>query len=117
MNYELIDLDVYDRMPTIQDDEISTDFDSDFIAYFENGNEDEDIRIEGNVYFDIEIENVSYDDYLGRTYKMYEYCLEGFAFTQVKIFINDVKVSVPQEEYQSLFNEIENNIINLFECN
>ena len=116
MNYELIELDIFDRMPTIEDDELSTSFESDFIAYFENGNEDEYIRIEGSVEFDIESEDVSYDDYFG-TIKTYEYWLENFNFSQVKIFINDVKVSVPQEEYQTLFNEIENNITNLFECN
>jgi len=116
MNYELIDLDIIERMPTIESDEMLPSFQSDFVAHFGNGNEDEDIRIEGNVEFDIVEENADFDHAFG-TEKRTEYYIETFKFTQVKIFIGEVKVSVPQEEYQTLFNEIENNITNLFECN
>jgi hypothetical protein len=91
-------------------------FESEFVANFENGNEDEDIRIEGNVNLDIESEDASYTHDFG-TQEVWHYWIEKFNFSQIKIFINDVKVSVPQEEYQTLFNEIENNITNLFECN
>jgi hypothetical protein len=116
MKYELIDLDIFETMPTIESEEMPSSFESDFIANFENGNEDESIRIEGNVEFDIESEDASYTHDFG-TEERIVYWIEKFNFSQVKIFINDVKVSVPQEKYQTLFNEIENNITNLYECN
>jgi hypothetical protein len=116
MNYELIDLEIFDKVPTIESEEMPTSFESEFVANFENGNEDEDIRIEGNVNLDIESEDASYTHDFG-TQEVWHYWIEKFNFSQIKIYINDVKVSVPQEEYQTLFNEIENNITNLFECN
>ena len=116
MNYELIDLEIFDKVPTIESEEIPSSFHSEFTAYFDNGNEDEYITIEGNVFFDIESEDASFTHDFG-TQEVWHYWIEKFNFSQIKIFINDVKVSVPQEEYQTLFNEIENNITNLFECN
>ena len=116
MNYELIDLDVFEKVPTIESEEMPSSFESYFIAYFGNGNEDEDIRIEGNVFFDIVEENADFDHAFG-TEKRIEYWIEKINFSQIKIFVGEVKVSVPQEEYQTLFNEIENKITNLFECN
>jgi hypothetical protein len=113
MNYELIDSYYENQIPNIRDCEAG-DFETFFDNHFSNNNEDEDIRIEGVVTFDVNVEDVSFSDERGSDEATDKY-LSNFQYSQVKIYINDIKVSIEESEYQGLINLITNDINNLFQ--
>ncbi len=110
--YELIEL-ITDRPLQEENDNSCIDdfYKSDnFEAYYENGNEDEWIRIEGTYELEIEEEDNSIEEDTRNVFY-----IDRIKFNDLTIYMNDVKVNLQLAELQSLLNDVENKIIKHFD--
>lgn len=110
--YELIEL-ITDRPLQEENDNSCIDdfYKSDnFEAYFENGNEDEWIRIHGTYELEIEEEDNSMEEDTRNVFY-----IDRIKFNDLTIYMNDVKVNLQLAELQSLLNDVENKIIKHFD--
>ena len=110
--YELIELITDKKLQYNNDNSCIDDFykSDNFEAYYENGNEDEWIRIEGTYVLELnEVDNSKEED----TRNTFE--IEKVTFEFITVFINDVKVHIQDSELQSRLNDVENKIIKHFD--
>lgn len=110
--YELIELITDKKLQYNNDNSCLDDFytSDKFIAQFENGNEDEFLRINGVYELEIEEEDNSKEEDTRNVFY-----IDTIKFNDLTVYMNDVKVNLQLAELQSLLNDVENKIIKHFD--
>ena len=105
--YELIELITDKPLQEENDNSCIEDFykSDNFEAYFENGNEDEWIRMHGTYVLEIEEEDNSMEEDTRNVFY-----IDAIKFNDLTVYMNDVKVHLQPNELQSLLNDVENKI-------
>ena len=111
--YELIELITDNPLQYNNDNSCIDDFykSDNFEAYYENGNEDEWLRIKGTYVLEIEEEDNSIEEDTRNVFY-----IDTIKFEDLTVYMNDEKIHVQPNELQSLLNDVENKITNYFEA-